>query len=969
MQFSVTEPSRLYPIVSGEPEPVLLLGAGASVKSGVPLAGEVAARAARWAYALEKGRSPEDPTLQRSDWYPWLRAKGWYDPEQSHAENYPAVVEHLLRPRQNRKEFFRQLLNTEGVPPSPGYEKLAEMMARRTVSTVLTANFDTVLLDLCRRRRRPHHVNAIKTESDRTNFSTSPPHPQIVYLHGSVEHYTDKNLIDEVQKLEEKLVEMLVPLLRDHPLIVIGYRGGEPSIMRHLLMEQADRTNLYRHGIYWCVLKREWEEDRELAPLVEELADLIGQNFQVVPIKGFDPLFTNELWPRLRDSQVERQRNRVIPGDDAQPTYDMVPLESAEIDDLEWSSVRAKLAKYCKALDIRTPSPVSREWLLERLIEQNLAFRQSDETVCPTRAGYLLFAQNPRDQIDSANIILRVEGSPEWLEDVLGPGFENDELKTKSGSITEKRVIEGNLWNQLDTLSDALSVFNRPFRLKGEVSETVYPYPPLALKEVIVNALAHRNYEIDEPTEVIVEPSRMSITNPGGLVDQVRRQVGEGNSIEEEIKQGEEGIKGYRNPALADLFYGAGAMDKAGSGLSDVYRLVSENAGEVEFGPSQANDAFNVAIYSRPEAVRRTTATASPLTVESTRYAANILEFTQLPDHVWHVGTEAGNSYDIWRATEADWLPPFLVWNKRIYTFFDLNSNACKSLREEAGFGDVERLSLNSFIEAPGEENSEYRFIWLLKLYLHRHFDARGLFVDKKRDRTYFPRTEEGPRFVTYQARTRQATRKVVKPRKSSSGEVRYWEHQAVKFRIDHFGDTWGLLLLPTYVFTFNGKGGYLSGERTNKLSNRRAAHDYNNIVYNHLIFWVWVLSRGHEGSFSLELGPGPYPEIGAADDPREAGEDGESKENSSDNSADVEGSIGRDPLSVSEDSSGAEMSQAIPKIRLKASLPKAVTNEAEIGIDERSAELEEDLDDLDDELAKIAEEKRREVEGKKDAD
>ena len=42
-------------------EPVMLLGAGASVTSGVPLASDMAYQALRWAFALSRNQQPEDP--------------------------------------------------------------------------------------------------------------------------------------------------------------------------------------------------------------------------------------------------------------------------------------------------------------------------------------------------------------------------------------------------------------------------------------------------------------------------------------------------------------------------------------------------------------------------------------------------------------------------------------------------------------------------------------------------------------------------------------------------------------------------------------------------------------------------------------------------------------------------------------------------------------------------------------------
>lgn len=187
---------------------------------------------------------PRIPRLKRSDWFPWLEGQDWYKSDAPPHGNYATAVQNLLQPRQARADFFRQLLETS-LAPSAGYDKLAEFLALGFIPIVLTTNFDSLLPEMRVLKRRPHYIDVIQTPSDYTKFSTSPQHPQLVYLHGSVDHYTDKNIENEVQKLDEKLVEMLFPLLRDHPLIVVGYRGGEPSVMQHLLLQNADRANGY----------------------------------------------------------------------------------------------------------------------------------------------------------------------------------------------------------------------------------------------------------------------------------------------------------------------------------------------------------------------------------------------------------------------------------------------------------------------------------------------------------------------------------------------------------------------------------------------------------------------------------------------------------------------------------------------------------------------------------------------------
>ena len=65
-----------------KPSPVFLLGAGASVKSGVPTAAGFAEMIARWAYLKENGRDERDQNVHRSDWLPWLKRFAWYNGDQ-----------------------------------------------------------------------------------------------------------------------------------------------------------------------------------------------------------------------------------------------------------------------------------------------------------------------------------------------------------------------------------------------------------------------------------------------------------------------------------------------------------------------------------------------------------------------------------------------------------------------------------------------------------------------------------------------------------------------------------------------------------------------------------------------------------------------------------------------------------------------------------------------------------------------
>jgi SIR2-like domain len=831
---------RLYSILKGQPRPLLLLGAGASLRSGIPTASGVVERAARWAYAHEYGRSEDDPRLQRSDWFPWLQGHSWYDRQSAFVDNYPSVVEHLLQPRHARAEFFRKLLSP-GIGPSVGYDKLAEFLHLGFIHTVLTTNFDALLTEMRTLKGRPHFINVIQTSSDYTKFTTSPSYPQLVYLHGSVDHYTDKNLIQEVQRLDPKLVRMLSPLLRDHPLIVVGYRGAEPSVMEHLLIENAESSNFYRHGIFWC--RRTTERDLPLPPLVTQLAETIGPNFTAIDIEGFDELFARDLWALNQDSESSFESSITTSPPFVSPTFDMEP-SGAGLDELDWSTLRTRIVQYAKTLEISIPAQVERAWITEQLFHLNLAVRDSNGPRM-TKAGLLLFGKRPQDEILASKTRVTAVGNPEWLNAASGRA-------TSEGSSTFENVVEGNLWEQFEKITEFVGAFNRAFRLKGETSESVVPYPPLALKEIIVNALVHRDYRANEPILIEITSTSIKVFNRGGLVEEVRHRV-EAGSIETEIRRGRRGIKGYRNPVLADLFYGSGEMDKAGSGLSDVLRDVRNNGGDVRFGPDVDNSSFEVEIFSRPEAVDKTTGTASPLVATTSRYVANVIEVSHLPSQMFHAGITARHVSQIWKQLPDQWIPPFLLIDRRVFSFYDpeARDNPLSQLLEG---GDQETIDTEEF--SSSAEGSR-RLVQLLNLSFEAHLYHLGLVVDKKRKRAYFRRTEEGPRSITYQARLRRATRTVVKARVSKrTTKVLYWEHEAFGYRFERLGDTWGLLIDPGYVFSFDGFKGLLAPERVNRLSTQRAARDYNNAVLNDLSFWLWFISGAEPGSFDLRTGP-----------------------------------------------------------------------------------------------------------------
>ncbi len=783
--MDVTTTARLGQlIVDGEPDPILLVGAGASLKSGVPLASTVAEMAIRHAYCREHARSEDDQSVRRSDWLPWVSSKPWFENSSGVVDQYAAVIERLLQPQTDRREFFLKLISPD-VPRSGGYDALAALAGRRLVQTILTPNFDHLIYEACRSEPKPRRVEWVKTPADVELISTSPTVPQVIHLHGSVEHYNDQNIEKETQTLDVRLKERLVPLVRDHALIVIGYRGAEPSIMCDLLMGAASAGQGFRHGVFWCSLGK----PSELHPLVVQLAEKIGSNFQFVCIDGFDQVMVE--WAQTAEKLEAARPSPHLPGTTLSAP-DLRPSAS-RLDDLDWSLVGRTLRSYAEKLVLDFPPSSSRDDLTSQLVSLELAVEENGGLV-PTRGGELLF---------SRSAVCRVE------------------VRVEDDSVGQ--VIEGNALSVIDRTLDLLEDVNEPFTLKGAESKEVRPYPPLALKEFVVNALVHRDYSVADPVQIAVREGEIEIRNPGGLYELERSQLGKA------------GQKAYRNPVIADFCYGTGLMDKRGSGLFDVLRWSEENGGNASFAPDEDNGVFTALLVARPERPDPDTRAATPeQNLES--FTSNVVPLRFLGEHVHVAPTSFVWRKEVFKKFPTDSFPPFAITEGAVVTFSDLRSpgNPLRGVID----AEPEEHAIEDFFDG---EDRQRILVQLLNGSLIAHARGRGL-RSGSRQRFFFAGSETGARVIDYRARLRRASRTVTRPIiRKGTNEVRFWEHECVHYQFKRFGNEWALTIVPGWLFTKDGRE-LLGGSGVVRLATRRSARDFNSEVGNDLVFWVRTL-------------------------------------------------------------------------------------------------------------------------------
>lgn len=127
---------------------------------------------------------------------------------------------------------------------------------------------------------------------------------------------------------------------------------------------------------------------------------------------------------------------------------------------------------------------------------------------------------------------------------------------THKAIFLDKLDCSGAIFEQVEqALSFVLRNLKVGIKFVGVQGIDDFEIPVNALREAIVNAVVHRNYMIEEPTQIAVYDDRVEIVSPGRLVS--------GLSIESALN----GKSVARNPILAKVFRLMKLMEEWGSGF------------------------------------------------------------------------------------------------------------------------------------------------------------------------------------------------------------------------------------------------------------------------------------------------------------------------------------------------------------------------------------------------------------------
>ena len=254
---------------------------------------------------------------------------------------------------------------------------------------------------------------------------------------------------------------------------------------------------------------------------------------------------------------------------------ELLPVSGSGFRDLS----RDRLEDYLIGIVGDSVAPMSEDEWSERLCGLGfLAERDDGPPIC-TIAGLVLFGRKPRRLLRQVGIRWMVfdgdDKAYRALDDRVVDGPLVALFRGRAGA--GRQMLEEGLIEHLEDamrpfVSDEADTINAPMR-----RERCWRYPKDALREAVVNALAHRDWTRNEEVEVARYADRLVVTSPGALQNTM--------TVTKMIA----GQRSPRNPLIVEVLRDYAYVDARGMGVRNkIIPLVKQSSGrEPEFEATQ----------------------------------------------------------------------------------------------------------------------------------------------------------------------------------------------------------------------------------------------------------------------------------------------------------------------------------------------------------------------------------------------
>lgn len=229
---------------------------------------------------------------------------------------------------------------------------------------------------------------------------------------------------------------------------------------------------------------------------------------------------------RLTPYEVDR-----LMDEHRQPKYDAEAVPEASVGDLNEGLVRGLLARE-RRVHARNFAKLGDE---EALLRLGVIRRDGSGVLRPTIAGLVALGDYPQQFFPRLNVSF-----------ACYPGTRKSDVTQSGQRLVDSATMVGPVSYMVE---DAIAAIGRNTRIgalvEGAFRREVPDYPPVALREAIVNALMHRDYSpqaLGTPVQIDLYVDRLEIINPGGLYGNVTIR-----------SLGKDGISASRNQHLSNL--------------------------------------------------------------------------------------------------------------------------------------------------------------------------------------------------------------------------------------------------------------------------------------------------------------------------------------------------------------------------------------------------------------------------------
>ena len=273
-------------------------------------------------------------------------------------------------------------------------------------------------------------------------------------------------------------------------------------------------------------------------------------------------------------------------------TFDATPCLGSTLDDLELDYIKNTYLP--SVIDTDILSQDTRD-----IKEQMASIRPYDRTHdCPTYGAIILFGKNPRYYMPG-----------DYVQ------YVRFSSKEKGGEVLNEKRFQGPLYNMLPTLesfvSDAI-IMQRPVAVSLFREKTIINYPNNALRELMMNACMHRDYQANMPIRLYQFDDHIEIMNAGGLYGEARP---------ENFPM----VNDYRNPIVAEAMKEMKYVNMFNQGVKRVQDMLRENGNrEAVFDVSKLT-VFCVDVFSNDDNITQTTTQTTTQTLSDVQIA--IIEY------------------------------------------------------------------------------------------------------------------------------------------------------------------------------------------------------------------------------------------------------------------------------------------------------------------------------------------------------